>query len=125
MILKAGKEFTTIEVEKIINLCNKKYIRGLSILGGEPLHPKNQESVTMLAEYFKHKLPEKDLWLWSGFKYEDLKNLKIIDFLDVLVDGQFEEENKDIRLKYCGSTNQRVIDIQKSKKENKIILYKE
>lgn len=122
---KGGKEFTTEEVEKIISLCSKEYIRGLSILGGEPLHPKNQESVTMLAEYFKYKLPEKDLWLWTGFKYEDLKDLKIMEFLDILVDGQFEEENKDIRLKYCGSSNQRVIDIQKSKKENKIILYKE
>lgn len=117
-----GKEFTTEEVEKLINLCSKDYIRGLSILGGEPLHPRNRESVTMLAEYFKYKLPEKDLWLWSGFQYEDLKDLEIMKYLDVLVDGRFQEENKDIRLKYCGSSNQRVIDIKRSQKENKVCL---
>ncbi len=117
-----GKEFTTEEVEKLIDLCSKDYIRGLSILGGEPLHPRNRESVTMLAEYFKYKLPEKDLWLWSGFQYEDLKDLEIMKYLDVLVDGRFQEENKDIRLKYCGSSNQRVIDIKRSQKENKLCL---
>lgn len=117
-----GKEFTTEEVEKLIDLCSKDYIRGLSILGGEPLHPRNRESVTMLAEYFKYKLPEKDLWLWSGFQYEDLKDLEIMKYLDILVDGRFQEENKDIRLKYCGSSNQRVIDIKRSQKENKLCL---
>ena len=117
-----GKEFTTEEVEKLIDLCSKDYIRGLSILGGEPLHPRNRESITMLAEYFKYKLPEKDLWLWSGFQYEDLKDLEIMKYLDILVDGRFQEENKDIRLKYCGSSNQRVIDIKRSQKENKLCL---
>lgn len=124
---KGGKEFTTEEVERIITLANKDQIRGLSILGGEPLHPKNIESVTMLAEYFKYKYPEKDIWLWSGFRYEDLlkENVKIFDYIDVLVDGQFKEELKDLRLKYCGSQNQRVIDIKESIKQNELVLYKE
>lgn len=117
---KGGKEFTTEEMERIINLCSREYIRGLSILGGEPLHPKNLEGTTMIAEYFKYKLPEKDLWVWTGFKYEDLKDNKIIEYIDVLVDGQFEEELKDMRLKYSGSSNQRVIDIQKTRRYNKI-----
>lgn len=117
---KGGKEFTTEEMERIINLCSKEYIRGLSILGGEPLHPKNLEGTTMIAEYFKYKLPEKDLWVWTGFKYEDLKDNKIMEYIDVLVDGQFEEELKDMRLKYSGSSNQRVIDIQKTRRYNKI-----
>lgn len=117
---KGGKEFTTEEMERIINLCSKEYIRGLSILGGEPLHPKNLEGTTMIAEYFKYKLPEKDLWVWTGFKYEDLKDSKIMEYIDVLVDGQFEEELKDMRLKYSGSSNQRVIDIQKTRRYNKI-----
>lgn len=117
---KGGKEFTTEEMERIINLCSKEFIRGLSILGGEPLHPKNLEGTTMIAEYFKYKLPEKDLWVWTGFKYEDLKDSKIMEYIDVLVDGQFEEELKDMRLKYSGSSNQRVIDIQKTRRYNKI-----
>lgn len=123
-----GKEFTTEEVETIIKLANSSHIKGLSILGGEPLHPLNIESVTMLAEYFKYKYPEKTIWLWTGFKYEDIlkrENHKIFEYIDVLVDGQFEEDKKDLRLKYCGSSNQRVIDVQQSIKEDKIVLYDE
>ena len=122
-----GKEFTTKEMKKLIELANNNYIKGLSILGGEPLHPKNIESVSMIAEYFKHVYPEKTIWLWTGFKYEDIldrkDNYNIFNYIDILVDGQFEIENKDIRLKYCGSSNQRVIDVQQSLKKNKIILY--
>ena len=122
-----GKEFTTVEMNKLIELADKDYIKGLSILGGEPLHPKNIESVSMIAEYFKYKYPEKTVWLWTGYKYEDIldreDNHNILNYIDVLVDGQFEIDKKDITLKYCGSSNQRVIDVQKSLKKNKIILY--
>jgi anaerobic ribonucleoside-triphosphate reductase activating protein len=123
-----GKEFTTEEVNTIIKLSSKPQIKGLSILGGEPLHPKNAESVIMLAEYFKSIYPEKTIWLWSGFKYEDLLKSsasKIFDYIDVLVDGQFEEDKKDLRLKYCGSSNQRVIDVKQSLEQNLTVLYKE
>lgn len=121
-----GKDFTTVEVDKIIKLCNKDYIAGLSILGGEPLHPNNIESVSMLCEYFKFKYPNKTIWLWSGFKYEDIltreNNYNIFNYIDVLVDGQFEKDKKDLTLKWRGSSNQRVIDCKKSLLENKIIL---
>ena len=116
-----GKIFMNTDMQKIIELSNKEYIEGLSILGGEPLHPKNLESTTMIVEYYKYKYPEKTIWLWSGFKYEDIKDYKIMQYLDVLVDGQFDITKKNITLKYCGSSNQRVIDVQKSKKENKIM----
>ena len=123
-----GEDFTTIEVDKIIQLANKNYIDGLSILGGEPLHPKNIESVSMLCEYFKYKYPDKTIWVWTGFKYEDIlkreNNYNIFNYIDVLVDGQFEIQNKDIRLKYCGSTNQRVIDINETNKGKGVIIYK-
>lgn len=125
---KGGKEFTTEEVETIINLANKSQIKGLSILGGEPLHPNNVESVTMLAEYFKYKYPEKTIWLWSGYRFEDIlkrEDHKIFEFIDIMVDGQFEDDKKNIKLKYCGSENQRVIDVQESLKQNELILYKE
>ena len=125
----SGKEFTTEEASKIIELANKEYIVGLSVLGGEPLHPNNIESVSILCEYFKFKYPEKSIWLWSGFRYEDIlkreNNYNIFDYIDVLVDGQFEIQNKDIRLKYCGSSNQRVIDINKSKEIGDVVLWKE
>lgn len=121
-----GKDFTTVEVDKIIKLCNKDYIAGLSILGGEPLHPNNIESVSMLCEYFKFKYPNKTIWLWSGFRYEDIlnreNNYDILNLIDILVDGQFETDKKDLNLKWRGSSNQRVIDCKKSLLENKIIL---
>ena len=121
-----GKDFTTMEVDKIIQLANKNYIDGLSVLGGEPLHPKNIESVSMLCEYFKYKYPNKTIWVWTGFKYEDIlkrkNNYNIFNYIDVLVDGQFEENKKDLTLKWKGSSNQRVIDCKKSLAENKIIL---
>ena len=123
-----GKDFTTVEVDKIIKLCNKDYIAGLSILGGEPLHPNNIESVSMLCEYFKFKYPNKTIWLWSGFRYEDIlnreNNYDILNLIDILVDGQFEIDKKDLNLKWRGSSNQRVIDCKKSLLENKIILKK-
>lgn len=119
-----GEEFTNEVIDKVLDLCNKDYIVGLSILGGEPLHPKNIEGTTMLAKKFKEKFKDKTIWIWSGFLYDrDLKDKEILNYIDVLVDGQFKEELHNPKLKWCGSSNQRVIDVKKSIKENKIVLY--
>ena len=93
-----GKEFTTTEIQKIIELANKDYIAGLSVLGGEPLHNNNVDEVFHIVATFKEKFPNKDIWLWTV------------------------EELKDLSLKFRGSSNQRVIDCKKSLAENKIIL---
>ena len=119
-----GEEFTNDIIDKVFDLCNKDYIVGLSILGGEPLHPKNIEGTTMLAKKFKEKFKDKTIWIWSGFLYDrDLKDKEILNYIDVLVDGQFKEELHNPKLKWCRSSNQRVIDVKKSIEENKIILY--
>ncbi len=119
-----GEEFTNEVIDKVLDLCNKDYIVGLSILGGEPLHPKNIEGTTLLAKKFKEKFKDKTIWIWSGFLYDrDLKDKEILNYIDVLVDGQFKEELHNPKLKWCGSSNQRVIDVKKSIKENKIVLY--
>lgn len=119
-----GAEFTNDVINKVLDLCNKDYIVGLSILGGEPLHPKNIEGTTLLAKKFKEKFKDKTIWVWSGFLYDrDLKDKEILNYIDVLVDGQFKEELHNPKLKWCGSSNQRVIDVKKSIKENKIVLY--
>ena len=124
-----GKEFTTIEIQKIIELANKDYIAGLSVLGGEPLHNNNVDEVFHIVATFKEKFPNKDIWLWTGFKFEDaIKDSKrkfILRNIDVLIDGQFEEDKKDLTLKWRGSSNQRVIDCKKSLAKNKIILKEE
>ena len=121
---EGGEEFTDETIEKVLNACDKEYIEGLSILGGEPMHPKNIEGTTKLAKAFKEKFPNKTLWAWSGFKYENyLKDKPVMNYVDVLVDGQYVDELHNPTLKWRGSSNQRVIDVPKSLKKNKIILF--
>ena len=119
---EGGQEFTDDTINKVLELCNKPEVKGLSILGGEPMHPTNIEGTTKLAKAFKEKYPEKTIWTWTGFKYEDIKDKDVFNYIDVLVDGQYKDELHDPTLKWRGSSNQRVIDIKKSKKENKICL---
>ena len=123
---KGGKEFTDETIARVLELCSKEYVEGLSILGGEPLHPKNIEGTTALAKAFKEEYPNKTLWIWSGFLFDrDLKEKEILKYIDVLVDGQYNCELYSPILKWKGSSNQRVIDVQKSLKKDKIILIKE
>ena len=123
---KGGKEFTDETIDKIIELCSKDYVVGLSILGGEPMHPKNIEGTTKLAKAFKEKYPDKNIWVWTGFLYDkDLKNKEVLNYIDVLVDGQYKDELHNPKLRWCGSSNQRVIDVKKSISENKIVIYEE
>lgn len=119
-----GKEFTDKEINLILDLASKDYIKGLSILGGEPLHPANLEGSLKLVKAFKDKYKDKTIWMWTGYTYEDLSDAQkeVVNLLDVLVDGQFKIDLKNLKLKYSGSSNQRVIDINKSNKENKLIL---
>ena len=119
-----GQEFTDKTIEEVLDLCKEDYIKGLSILGGEPMHPNNIEGTTKLAKAFKEKYPNKTLWVWSGFLFDkDLKDKEVLKYVDVLVDGTFVNELHDPTLKWRGSSNQRVIDVQKSLKQNKIVLY--
>ena len=118
-----GEEFTEETMEKVLNLCNNENIEGLSILGGEPLHPKNIEGTTKLAKTFKERYPEKNLWVWSGFSFDrDLKYKEVLKYVDVLVDGQYRDELSNPKLKWKGSENQRVINVQASLKNNQVIL---
>ena len=118
-----GKPFTDETIATILELCAGSQIMGLSILGGEPMHPINILGTTKLAKAFKEKYPEKTLWIWSGFKFELLKDFDVLNYVDVLVDGQYVDELHDFNLKWRGSSNQRVIDVQKTLKAKDIILY--
>ena len=121
-----GEEFTDETIEKVLDLCSQDHIVGLSILGGEPMHPNNIEGTTRLAKAFKERFPKKSLWAWSGFLFDrDLKDKEVMKYLDVLVDGQFVDALHDFRLAWRGSSNQRVIDVQKSLKKNEIVLFTE
>lgn len=112
----AGKPFTEKEVQKIIDSLKPEYISGLSLLGGEPLAEQNRKEVALLVQRVKELFPDKTIWCWTGFLYEDLlsekvkdKNLSyLLDTLNVLIDGPFIESQKDLSLRYCGSKNQKV-----------------
>ena len=120
-----GKEFTNKELEYLLTLGENTHTKGLSILGGEPLHPNNVDTVIEICKAYKEKFPDKTIWLWTGFTYENLndKQKEVLKYLNVLVDGQFMDELKDFRLKYCGSSNQRAIDVNKTLENNVICLY--
>ena len=120
-----GEEFNDEVIDKILDLAKFDYITGLSILGGEPMHPNNIMGTLKLAKAFKTRYPQKTIWAWSGYKYEDILKPEVLKYLDVLVDGQYIDSKRDPRLKWCGSTNQRVIDVVKSLKENKIVVLEE
>ena len=117
-----GEEFTEDTIDQVLKLCENANVEGLSILGGEPMHPMNIEGTTELAKKFKEKFPNKNLWVWTGFLFDrDLQNKEVLKYIDVLVDGQYVDELRDPRLKYNGSSNQRVIDVQNSVKQGKVI----
>lgn len=117
-----GKEFTDDTIKRVLELCNNENIEGLSILGGEPMHPKNIEGTTKLAKAFKEKYPNKNLWVWTGYQFDkDLEDKEIVNYLDVLVDGQYIDELHDPTLQWRGSKNQRVIDVKKSIENRKVI----
>lgn len=111
-----GKLLDKSAKKAILDSVSKEFVSGLSILGGEPLVKNNLDELKELVSSIKSKYPEKTVWVWSGFLFEDLDNdqLEFINMCDVLVDGQFVEELKDLNLEYRGSSNQRVIDIKKT-----------
>ena len=122
---KGGKEFNDETIKRVLELCENENVEGLSILGGEPMNSANIEGTTKLAKAFKEKFPNKNLWAWSGYLFDkDLKYKEITKYLDVLVDGQYVDELHNPTLKWKGSENQRVIDVKKSLKENRVITIK-
>ena len=121
---EGGKEFNEATIDRVIELCQNENVNGLSILGGEPLHPKNIEGTTKLVKTFKEKLPDKNVWIWSGFSFDgELKDKEVLKYTDVLVDGRYVDELRNPTLKWRGSENQRVIDVQKSLNNTDIIFY--
>ena len=107
-----GKPFTKETEDEIISALRPSWIQGLSILGGEPMEPENQEVLVPFLERVKAELPDKDIWLYSGYKYEALLGSKLLPLVDVLVDGPFIEAEKDISLSFRGSRNQRIIHLK-------------
>ena len=119
-----GEEFNETIIEKVVSLVDKFHITGLSILGGEPLHPRNIEGTIELCKAFREKFNDKkSIWIWTGYLYEQIPNKDLLQYVDVIVDGRYEHELHDFRLKWCGSSNQRVIDVKKTLNSDDIVLF--
>ncbi len=128
-----GRQFEKEDIEKILELLEPSYIAGLTLLGGEPMEYVNQQGLLPLLRSVKEKYPEKSVWCYTGYLYDkDIlqdfckkwqETEEMLSYLDVVVDGEFVEEFKDISLRFRGSSNQRIIDVNKSMNSGKIVLW--
>lgn len=127
-----GEPFTDEVMDRILDMLRPAYIRGLTLLGGEPFEPQNQGAVVELLRRIKMEMPEKSIWAFSGYLFDkDILSGRLGDtseylsYLDVLVDGPFVEAKKNLSLRFRGSENQRIIDVPASLKSGEIILWQD
>ncbi len=130
-----GKPFTQEEIQQILDYLKPSYVAGLSVLGGEPFEKINQEGLLPLLRQVKKSFPEKDIWCYSGYLFdrqilgqmcqESETTKEMLSYIDILVDGQFVEEKKNLKLRFRGSENQRIIDVKRSLETGRVILWQE
>lgn len=131
-----GKEFTSEVQEDILSYVAFPRVRGLTLLGGEPFEVKNQRGLLPFMRKFRERFPNKDVWCYSGFTYEELTGKvesrafcdateELLSYIDVLVDGRFEKEKRNIMLRFRGSENQRLIDLNATRASGSIVLWDE
>ena len=130
-----GEPFTKDVEDKIIEGLSKEYVKGLTVLGGEPMEVENQKALLPFLKRVKALLPSKTIWLYTGNTYEELTAIpgtyekalditkELINLVDILVDGRFIEEKKSLGLRFRGSTNQRIIDIKKTNESGEIVIW--
>lgn len=122
----AGQAFIKDTMSELLEALSPDYISGLTLSGGHPLEQANQQQISNIVKTVKTKLPSKTIWLYTGYTYEQILKSKfivneILPYIDILVDGKYDETQRDISLAWCGSKNQRVIRVQKSLNAGKII----
>lgn len=120
---EGGLPFDEEEKQEIFDELDKDYVSGITFSGGDPLHEANVRQVTALAKEIREKYPNKTIWLYTGSLWKEVKDLEIAKYLDVLVDGEFQEEKKDNTLHWKGSANQMVIDVPKTLQIGEIVLH--
>ena len=107
-----GKLFTEETKQKLFTLLDRDYIDGITFSGGDPFYPGNRDEVVALTKEIKEKFPNKTIWLYTGYLYEEMKNIGVLNYIDVLVDGKFELDKRDVTLPFRGSSNQNIIYIK-------------
>ena len=118
-----GLPFDESAKQEIFDELEKSYVHGITFSGGDPLHAANVDGVTQLAKEIKEKYPNKSIWLYTGSTWEEVKDLEIVQYLDVLVDGEFVVALKDVNLHWVGSSNQKVISVKETLKIGKVVLH--
>lgn len=118
-----GMIFDENTARELRSWLEKDYIDGLTLSGGDPLYEGNRSIITTICESVKEAFPDKTIWLYTGYCYEDVKDLPVMDSIDILVDGPYVEKLRDVNLRWRGSSNQRVIDVQKTRELGKIVLW--
>ena len=121
----AGQLFDETVKQFLFEQLDKPYIKGITLSGGHPFEKQNRSTIYFLLKEIKEKFPSKDIWIYTGYKWEDIENIReiqhILCYTDVLVDGPYIEEQRDITLAFRGSSNQRLIDVPETLKQNKIV----
>lgn len=120
---EGGIPFGEADKKEIFEQLEKAYVEGITFSGGDPLHEKNIGEITELAKEIKGKYPQKNIWLYTGYRWEEVKTWEIVKYLDVLVDGRFDLATRDVSLQWKGSPNQRVIDVPKSLELGLVVLH--
>ena len=118
-----GLVFDAEAKEELYEVLGRDYISGLTLSGGDPLYATNRDEILKLVKEVKEKFPTKTIWMYTGFLWENIKDLEIMNYIDVLVDGEFEVDKKDVQLFWRGSANQRVIDVPKTKESGEVVLH--
>ncbi len=130
-----GEPFTDEVAESILATFEKPFVEGLTVLGGEPMEPENQKDLLPFIREFKRRYPEKTLWVYTGNLFEELtggvgthykcidETAELLSYIDILVDGRYEEEKKSLGLRFRGSSNQRVIDMKKTFAKGEVVLW--
>ena len=121
--VRGGLPFDGAAKEELFAELEKDYISGVTFSGGDPLHPANREGIAALAREIRDRYPEKTIWLYTGYDWEQICGLPLLKNIDVVVDGEFIQAQKDNRLHWKGSANQRVIDVQRSLLTGQAVLY--
>ena len=130
-----GQPFTQETVDSILEMLQPAYVKGITLLGGEPFEPQNQPALVELIRQIKERFPEKSIWAFSGYLFDrDIQpgrlgdpavTAEFLSYLDVLVDGPFVEEKKDLTLRFRGSSNQRIIDVPASLRQGQVVLWQD
>lgn len=120
-----GKEFTEETYKMLLKTLEPPHVKRLTLSGGDPMHIHNREAVLKIVKGVRKAYPDLQIWLYTGYTLESISDEDILEYIDVLVDGKFEQDKRDVRLSWCGSTNQRVINMKKTREQKNIVIWKE